>query len=188
MTNIQEITANPNAHAQEYGTTRKEKYLYLSNLSKSLNDAIEEDELTAQYFEDCEKTNDILKKYYKNKFRVNEFNTFLGWKENGFKVKKGAKAFLFWSKPKVARVDNETGKKFTSDFSTENEDEAKDKKYFLSYLFSDAQVDSKKFYEFQFNNNPRKICRCSGYTEEEAIKIMKKQYPNDKITNIEELE
>lgn len=145
MTNIQENTELPNIQEANthaiYGNSRKDKYLFLSALCKSLNEAIEEDELTAQYFEDCEKTNDILKKYYKNKFRVKEFNTFLGWKENGFKVRKGAKAFLFWSKPKALKIDNETGEKFTSDFSTDNEDENKDKKYFIANLFSNLQVE-----------------------------------------------
>lgn len=134
MTNIQEISEVQNEHAQEYGTTPKEKYFFLSNLSKSLIEAIEEDELTAEYFEDCENTNAILKKYYKNKYRVEEFNTFAGWKKEGFKVRKGAKAFLIWSKPKKKEKAQEEQEK--------KEDPKNEKaKYYLSYLFSNLQVE-----------------------------------------------
>jgi len=133
MTNIQEISEVQNEHAKEYGTTRKEKYIYLSNLSKNLKDAIEEDSLTAEFYEDCETTNAILKIYYSNKYRVKQFNTFKCWQEKGFKVKKGAKAFLFWSKPKK-KEDKE---------KQENEESLKKEKtkYYICYLFSNEQVE-----------------------------------------------
>ena len=145
MTNIQEKTeiekiSDCNEHAKKYGKTRKEKYLFLSELSRNLKEAIAEDELTAQFYEDCEKMNEILKKYYSNQCRVSEFDTFLGWKEKGFKVRKGAKAFLFWSKPKVHKIDEE-GNKTVQNFSIDNEDEDKEKKYYISYLFSNLQVE-----------------------------------------------
>lgn len=151
MTNIQEKTeiksiSEANQHAKEYGTTRKEKYLFLSELSRNLKEAIAEDSLTAEFYEDCEKTNEILKKYYSNQYRIDEFNTFKGWKEKGFKVRKGSKGFLFWSKPKVHKVDEE-GKSIVQNFSTDNEDEDKEKMYYISYLFSNLQVEKIKIKE-----------------------------------------
>ena len=132
MTNIQEITEVQNEHAQEYGQTRKEKYFFLSNLSRNLNEAIEDDALTAEFFEDCENTNAILKKHYKNKYRVQEFNTFKGWQQEGFKVKKGAKAFLLWSKPKKKEKEEQE----------EKEDTKNEKiKYYIAHLFSNLKVE-----------------------------------------------
>ena len=134
MTNIQEITDIQNVHAQEYGTTRKEKYFFLSSLCRDLEFAIEMDYQTAKYFEDCDKMNEILKKYYSKKYGVEKFNTFKGWKEEGFKVKKGSKGFLFWSKPKK--------KEKVQEEQEQKEDTKNEKaKYYLSYLFSNLQVE-----------------------------------------------
>ena len=58
----------------------------------------------------------------------NEFLTFKGWKEKGFKVKKGEKAFLVWGKKRKKEVE-------------ENE-EAKEFSFFpLAFIFSNAQVE-----------------------------------------------
>ncbi|WP_338765956.1 ArdC-like ssDNA-binding domain-containing protein [Bernardetia sp. ABR2-2B] len=144
MTNIQEITELANIHAAEYGTSRKEKYIYLSNLSRSLLEAIEDDNLTAEFYEDCENTNAILKKYYQNQYRVKEFNTFKGWQKEGFKVRKGAKAFLLWSKPKGKKVDEEKKVEINKNVFVEgaiSEETEEKKKYYIAYLFSNLQVE-----------------------------------------------
>ncbi|MFB9055071.1 hypothetical protein ACFFVB_18465 [Formosa undariae] len=58
-----------------------------------------------------------------------EFNNFWEWKKQGYKVKKGAKAFFIWSKKREATKQTESG-----------EDE--EFKFFsLAYLFSNAQVE-----------------------------------------------
>ena len=75
----------------------------------------------------------ILNLMYKNEVHT-EFNTFKGWKEKGFKVSKGSKAFFIWSKPKKASKTVET----------ENEGETKEKEYKffgIANLFSNAQVE-----------------------------------------------
>ncbi|WP_338814065.1 ArdC-like ssDNA-binding domain-containing protein [Bernardetia sp. Wsw4-3y2] len=167
MTNIQEITEFANLHAAEYGTSRKEKYIFLSNLSRNLNKAIEDDALTAEFFEDCENTNAILRKHYQNQYRVERFNTFLGWKEEGFKVKKGSKAFLFWSKPKVPKA-NEEGKKIVEDFNID-EDADEHKKYFISHLFSNLQVE-----EIQKSKEAKKVLELmdKDVDYQKAVKIV----------------
>jgi len=58
------------------------------------------------------------------------------WKEEGLKVKKGSKAFLFWGKPKK-------GQKKTKENIKPGESSPEDEyKFFpLAYLFSDKQVE-----------------------------------------------
>jgi len=64
----------------------------------------------------------------------NEFNTFKGWKEKGFMVKPGMKAFFIWSKPR--KVENKR----------KEEEGEKDefKMYGIAHLFSNAQVEPLK--------------------------------------------
>jgi len=60
-----------------------------------------------------------------------EFNSFNGWKEKGFVVKKGEKAFLIWGKPTKAQKK-----------AAENDDEDNEFRYFpLAYVFSEKQVE-----------------------------------------------
>ncbi len=60
---------------------------------------------------------------------IEEFNTFNQWKEQGYTINKGSKAFLFWGQPRKYEQ--------TPEGSTEPEEF----KYFpLAYLFSNLQV------------------------------------------------
>lgn len=61
-----------------------------------------------------------------------EFNTFKNWKEKGFKVKKGAKSFFIWSKPRDV----------TRKAKNEGEDDKDFKMFGIAYLFSNAQVEA----------------------------------------------
>lgn len=65
------------------------------------------------------------------------FNSFMSWKQQGKKVKKGEKAFLLWSKPK--HIPKETIPQ--ADESEENKQEDEYKFYGIAYLFSNAQVE-----------------------------------------------
>jgi hypothetical protein len=60
---------------------------------------------------------------------IEEFNTFNQWKEKGYTVKKGSKAFLFWGQPRqVSQVP-------------EGSTEPEEYKYWpICYLFSNCQV------------------------------------------------
>ena len=64
------------------------------------------------------------------------FNSFMGWKQHGKKVKKGEKAFLLWSKPKHI-----TKEQAQQEVTEENKQEDEYKFYGIAYLFSNAQVE-----------------------------------------------
>lgn len=77
-----------------------------------------------------ENVNDvILNKMYRST-EHQEFNTFNGWKEKGFKVIKGSKAFFIWSKPRKVEKKKE---------GTEEKDEFK--MFGIAHLFSNSQVE-----------------------------------------------
>jgi hypothetical protein len=66
-------------------------------------------------------------------YRGNEhesFNTYMGWRAEGFQVKRGSKAFHIWSRPlDVLKPDeNET-------------DEERSRYYPVAFIFSNAQVE-----------------------------------------------
>ena len=44
--------------------------------------------------------NEMLRAYYAKQANITELNTFDQWKEKGYQVRRGEKAFLFWGKPK----------------------------------------------------------------------------------------
>jgi len=62
-----------------------------------------------------------------------DFNTFKQWKEKGFSIKKGSKAFLVWGKPRKAAVPE----------PKDGEDD-EFKFWPLCYLFSNKQVEKKE--------------------------------------------
>lgn len=44
--------------------------------------------------------NEMLHAYYAKQNNITELNTFDQWKEKGYQVRRGEKAFLFWGKPR----------------------------------------------------------------------------------------
>lgn len=65
-----------------------------------------------------------------------EFNTFHQWKEKGYSIMKGSKAFLVWGKPRQVAV---------AEPQTPEEEEYK---YWpVCYLFSENQVERKAEHE-----------------------------------------
>lgn len=64
-----------------------------------------------------------------------EFNTFGQWKELGYTILKGSKAFVIWGQP---RTGNE--KKEETDKAAESEGEDEYSFFPVCYLFSDKQV------------------------------------------------
>ena len=59
--------------------------------------------------------NDYLRQAYAELEGTDEFNSFKGWKDKGFKVKKGEKAYRVYSAPKKSSMkveiqDMDTGK------------------------------------------------------------------------------
>lgn len=84
--------------------------------------------------------NEMLREYYRKENGVTELNTFDQWKEKGYTVRKGEKAFLFWGKPRAKQVTqaepaNEDGQTEQAEPVTA----AKDDFYPICYLFDIAQ-------------------------------------------------
>lgn len=107
----------------------KQKRNTLISLSDLVKSMIENEELEA---ETC---NEGIKEYYMNKEpEITKFNTFKGWKDEGYSVKKGAKAYLVWGKKReVKKTDID---------ESETETEKKYKFFPVSYIFSNLQVAS----------------------------------------------
>lgn len=78
----------------------------------------------------AESVNEALLQLYDELNEGLEFNTFWQWKEKGYKVSKGSKAFLVWGKPKKVAVAEPT---------TSEEEEFKF--WPVCYLFSEKQVE-----------------------------------------------
>lgn len=83
--------------------------------------------------------NEILLAMYQAQTGCKEFNTFLGWKEAGFKVKKGSEAFRIWGAPRVIK----SGEPLPSDApeGTTSDDGTGSEFWPTCCLFSDQQVE-----------------------------------------------
>lgn len=117
----------------------KLKRLALSNLSKKARDYREQQSRNAVSDKDSmywatRSINDIVLMWYKENTQANEFKSFYQWKQDGFSVKKGEKAFLLWAKKRNATAKIEVA---------ENQDPQEEDYLFypLAYLFSDKQVE-----------------------------------------------
>jgi hypothetical protein len=79
--------------------------------------------------------NDAVVETYKTE-EHQEFKSFIGWKSEGFKVKKGSKGFPIWGKPVKGANDEQ------QDQNQEQPGQEKNEKFWpLAYLFSNAQVE-----------------------------------------------
>ena len=85
---------------------------------------------------DCEgmTVNEILIEHFYTSEEHTEFKTLHDWNKEGYKVNKGAKAFLIWGKPRATNKEQPQNQ--------ENEEEESEF-YPLCYLFSNAQVTKK---------------------------------------------
>lgn len=116
-------------------TTKEKKKDLLIELSNTANLLIELGKTEEV------KVNNVLIEMYKNEDHQT-FNTFNGWKKEGYQVKKGSKCFFVWSKPLKgkSKKEEETQKKESGDKKTDSE--KKYKFYSMAYLFSNAQVEA----------------------------------------------
>jgi hypothetical protein len=110
-------------------TERREQFLAkrkaLIALSQLVRPLVEEGEF--------ETVNEgILEQYKEANPGADEFNTFNQWKEQGYTINKGSKAFVVWGQPRKAQQ------------VPEGADEPEEYKYWpLCYLFSNEQVFKK---------------------------------------------
>lgn len=75
--------------------------------------------------------NDLIIKYCYTKNGHDEFNSFMGWMVKGYRVKKGEKGFMLWSRP-ISVIKTEANKPTDEDESNF---------YSISYVFSNLQVE-----------------------------------------------
>lgn len=79
--------------------------------------------------------NDIIAQWYREESGATTFKTFKQWKEEGFSIKKGSKAFILWAKKRKATKQDEQSQKGHEPSLDEYE-------FFpIAYLFSDLQVE-----------------------------------------------
>lgn len=74
----------------------------------------------------------LIEIYKENNPEIKEFNTFWQWKDKGFTILKGSKAFLVWGQPVSRPQENE------------GSDEDEFNFFPLCYLFSNLQVNKLK--------------------------------------------
>ena len=75
------------------------------------------------------------------------FNTFMGWKRLGKKVKKGEKAFLLWGRPKDQHGNPATDREENNqeaETAVQDPTEENYKFYPIAYLFSNRQVEDSE--------------------------------------------
>ncbi len=77
--------------------------------------------------------------YMQDDKEITEFNTFNQWKELGFTIKKGSKAFLFWGQPKKA-TRKQKDKREEMGQDDENNNNSGYEFFPLCYLFANTQV------------------------------------------------
>lgn len=112
----------------KYKETRRQ-LIEISNIAKKLREA-----------EGLDMTiNEILLKIIYDTKEVKEFNTFHQWKERGYTILKGSKAFLIWGQPIKGQ------KKDKAEEQGKEPEEGDEYEYFpICYLFSDKQVFKKE--------------------------------------------
>lgn len=122
--------------------TRKEQYVInrkgLIELSKVIRMGVKEGIYDS--------VNEGLKEAYTgDNPEILEFKTFSQWKEDGYTIKKGSKAFILWGQPrKVSQVP-------------EGSSEPEEYKYWpLCYLFADTQVFKREKEQGKEEIEPRR--------------------------------
>lgn len=89
-------------------------------------------------------TNDIIKELYegdveeKTGTRPKTWATFNQWKEKGYRVKKGEKAFRVWSRPNPVKSKDANGNPITETAADSAESE---KHFFVACIFNEMQVE-----------------------------------------------
>lgn len=121
-----------------------------SNTAKTLMEKGANADPESPYFM-LEKVNDFLMHWHKQETGIHssdEWNTFKGWKDLGFTIKKGSSGFAIWGQPRKFKGKSELE---LSDGSTE-EATNQYKAFPMCYLFNSAQVQDAQGNDFSSNN------------------------------------
>ncbi len=115
------------ASKKEQAHERRQALKGLCNTLKTMQD-------TGQLTSDDGTMNGLLRAFYAQNGHT-DLKTYEQWKKEGYQVKRGEKAILFWAKPKATKDS-----KANAIAAGKPEDEA-EKDYFpVKYLFSNKQV------------------------------------------------
>ena len=96
--------------------------------------------MQAMGMEDLPTINEMLHDYYAKKSNITELNTFDQWKDKGYQVRRGEKAFLFWGKPRSKQKQEEQPTEEQTEQEQPTEQNAKKDEYFpICYLFDISQ-------------------------------------------------
>lgn len=104
----------------------------LSETVKMLMDCGEIDALTV---------NEALEAYYIKNTPNTIFKDFKGWKDAGYTVKKGSKAFAVWGKPRMIEKKDADNAPVDKNDLKESGDKKKFKYYAIANIFGDTQVE-----------------------------------------------
>ena len=127
---------------------QKRKYeLHLMSLYVSDLHEIECDQLQAESrFEELQKIEDLTvnQKLLRYAYGYNTYKSYKAWQEEGYQVKKGEKAVMFWSKPIKAnekdKDDASTDKELKAEQNQDQPTEANYTFYNIAFAFSQDQV------------------------------------------------
>lgn len=78
-------------------TTAQEKRDWLKSISAELK--AQQEMLILTGAAHIPTINEMLRTYYEQQHPITELNTFDQWREKGYQVRRGEKAYLFWGKP-----------------------------------------------------------------------------------------
>lgn len=109
----------------DYISKRKENFEKLVKISNAAKEIAQERQ------DEPSTVNEMIMKYIYNPDEKLIFHSYRGWLVEGYQVKRGEKAFLLWSRP-VKEVKEEQNR------ATDEDD---DQKFFISYVFSNLQVE-----------------------------------------------
>ena len=113
-----EPTAKPMTDKQQQAANRRQE---LRQLSAGFQEKQKILELMGQ---PVPSINEMILAFYAEKFGTTELNTYDQWKEKGYQVRKGEKAYLVWGKPKnhrtITTTDEETGEEKKEEVTTED--------------------------------------------------------------------
>ena len=135
--------STPAQAAEKTKTARQqaaqEKREQLKSISAELQ--AQRDLMQAMGMEDLPTINEMLHDYYAKKNNITELNTFDQWKDKGYQVRKGEKAFLFWGKPRSKqKAEEQPAEEQTEQEQQTEQDNTKKDEYFpICYLFDISQ-------------------------------------------------
>lgn len=120
----------PSEAQKESAKQRRAELIELSRAAKEMLDA----GALPEEFEDCQKVNDVLQRMHELDTGESEWNGFQGWKEKGFRIRKGEHGFAVWGKPR--KFEREEAPATGEDPVTRSY-----KAFPIAYLFHRGQVD-----------------------------------------------